>query len=267
MLGRLLGTGRTAEVYEWTPDRVIKLFYRNTTLADVNREFSKHQLIEKAIAYCVKAYTIETINQRHGIVYDRVKGMSMMEKLMAEPTCIEQLARRLGRTHADLHKTNLSELTSMKTAFEIQLKNSPHFCSHEKTQLIELLDGLPGGEVLCHMDFHPDNLFVDGETVTVLDWSNALKGDPMADVARTIMILQFAEIPNVSAEERENIDNMRHDLIKAYINGYGEDRINDPERLKDWTTVLLALRLSENNSEAEKNLVSNELIGRLKERP
>lgn len=89
----------------------------------------------------------------------------------------------------------------------------------------------------------------------------------MADFARTIMILQFAEIPNVSAEERENIDNMRHDLIKAYINGYGEDRINDPERLKDWTTVLLALRLSENNSEAEKNIVINELSGRLKERP
>jgi aminoglycoside phosphotransferase (APT) family kinase protein len=50
--------------------------------------------------------------------------------------------------------------------------------------------------MLIHLDFHPRNTMVDGdEIVAVLDWANAHAGDPRADVARTLSILQNAPIP------------------------------------------------------------------------
>src|SRR5262249_57263606 len=43
---------------------------------------------------------------------------------------------------------------------------------------------------LLHLDYHPLNVMVDGGRVTgVLDWANALAGDPRADLARHVTIL------------------------------------------------------------------------------
>ncbi len=44
---------------------------------------------------------------------------------------------------------------------------------------------------LLHLDYHPNNVLTDGKQITaVLDWTNALAGDPRADAARTVSILR-----------------------------------------------------------------------------
>ena len=49
----------------------------------------------------------------------------------------------------------------------------------------------PEPEVVCHGDLHPFNLLVDDRgTVTVLDWSAALVGPPLYDVAFTGLLLE-----------------------------------------------------------------------------
>ena len=44
-------------------------------------------------------------------------------------------------------------------------------------------------DVICHGDLHPFNLLVDGDDVTVLDWSSALVGPRAHDVAFTSLLL------------------------------------------------------------------------------
>jgi aminoglycoside phosphotransferase (APT) family kinase protein len=53
----------------------------------------------------------------------------------------------------------------------------------------------PASEVICHGDLHPFNLLIDGDKVTVLDWSTALLAPRAYDVAFTSLIL--AEPPLV----------------------------------------------------------------------
>jgi aminoglycoside phosphotransferase (APT) family kinase protein len=46
-------------------------------------------------------------------------------------------------------------------------------------------------DALLHLDYHPLNVMTDGTRITgVLDWTNALAGDPRADAARTVTILR-----------------------------------------------------------------------------
>jgi aminoglycoside phosphotransferase (APT) family kinase protein len=46
--------------------------------------------------------------------------------------------------------------------------------------------------VLLHLDYHGLNVMTDGERITgVLDWANALAGDPRACFARTYMFLKL----------------------------------------------------------------------------
>jgi aminoglycoside phosphotransferase (APT) family kinase protein len=50
----------------------------------------------------------------------------------------------------------------------------------------------PEGVVICHGDFHPENVLVDGRAVSgVLDWPNALLAEPAFDVAATLNILRY----------------------------------------------------------------------------
>jgi len=47
----------------------------------------------------------------------------------------------------------------------------------------------PGDEVVCHGDLHPFNVLVDGERVTVIDWTAARIAEPAYDLAFTWLLL------------------------------------------------------------------------------
>ena len=49
-------------------------------------------------------------------------------------------------------------------------------------------------EAICHGDLHPFNLLVDGDRVSVLDWSVALVADPAFDLAFTALTMALAPI-------------------------------------------------------------------------
>ena len=49
-------------------------------------------------------------------------------------------------------------------------------------------------EAICHGDLHPFNLLVDGERVTVIDWSLGLVADPAFDLAFTALTMSMAPI-------------------------------------------------------------------------
>lgn len=66
-------------------------------------------------------------------------------------------------------------------------------------------------ERLLHMDVHPLNLLTDGERITaVLDWTNALTGDPRADLARSISLLRL---------DAEDLPPHERALVRPYERG------------------------------------------------
>src|SRR5262249_30969090 len=52
----------------------------------------------------------------------------------------------------------------------------------------------PGREVICHGDLHPFNVLVDGDRVTVIDWTASLIADPAYDLAFTWLLLSDAPL-------------------------------------------------------------------------
>ena len=78
-------------------------------------------------------------------------------------------------------------------------------------------------DVLCHGDFHPQNLLLDGKTVTgVLDWPNAVIAAPAADVAATRLILALTPIDviGVPAPLRLAVAGGRRVLVRAYLRAW-----------------------------------------------
>ena len=87
---------------------------------------------------------------------------------------------------------------------------------------------------ICHGDFHPQNILVDGGRVTgVLDWPNAMVADPIFDVASTLNIVSFvsAGITSLPAPVRWLLRAAQPILVRRYLASYRRLRPVDAARL------------------------------------
>jgi len=88
--------------------------------------------------------------------------------------------------------------------------------------------------VICHGDFHPQNILMEGGVVTgVIDWPNALVADPAYDVAstRTILGLVPLELSPLPAVARVLLSAARPLLLARYLAGYRRGRPIDGRAL------------------------------------
>jgi aminoglycoside phosphotransferase (APT) family kinase protein len=85
----------------------------------------------------------------------------------------------------------------------------------------------PRFDALLHLDYHPLNVLTDGRRITgVLDWTNALAGDPRADIARTATLLRLPVDPTPGGTRRDGrpraFDSLRRIFVHAWWCGYRE---------------------------------------------
>ena len=70
---------------------------------------------------------------------------------------------------------------------------------------------------LLHFDFHPGNLlFDDGDLAAVIDWTNAIVGDPRLDLGRTYACLQFGARRNPAMNAHAD------QFWRGLVAGYGQ---------------------------------------------
>jgi aminoglycoside phosphotransferase (APT) family kinase protein len=99
-----------------------------------------------------------------------------------------------------------------------------------------LLDRRPAGgrRVICHGDFHPQNLLAaNGRVTAVLDWPNALVAERECDVAVTLVILRLTpiELFPVPVALRPLTAMMRSIMTARYLARYRREHPLEPERL------------------------------------
>ena len=78
--------------------------------------------------------------------------------------------------------------------------------------------------VICHGDFHPLNLVMDGMTLSgVVDWSQTILAEPAYDIAATKVLLQFGPI-DAPPRARALLDAVRSLPIRRYVRFYRAER-------------------------------------------
>ncbi len=81
--------------------------------------------------------------------------------------------------------------------------------------LIEAVDRPGASRHLLHFDFHPGNLLFEGtEVAAVIDWTNALVGDPLLDLGRTYACLQFGALD--TPQYRDITDQFWRGIVTGY---------------------------------------------------
>ena len=101
-----------------------------------------------------------------------------------------------GRTRGCTRSSRRTRSETTKRVHHPGSRQSPHVpegCRRGRRS--RCWRSLPDGDRLSHGDFHPANILMDGDEPVIIDWSNVTRGDPAADVARTLVILESGEPP------------------------------------------------------------------------
>ncbi len=251
-----IGNGRTAEVIGYDETSVLKRF----------RPFMKREYIERefraaSFAFSQKVATPQPVRiiqdaQGTGIVYRRIAGKSMLQALSENPMALSRITRLMARLHFDMHRIEYNdEGNAQKRNLTAAVEAVEGITDRDKRKILEYLRTLPDGDRLCHNDFHPDNIMMDGG-LWIIDWMTGSSGSPECDVARSKMILETSEIPpSVPFPVRQLLRLGQRKIARVYVREYrklGKLRKGDIDR---WLLPLYAARLSENLSDRETRTI------------
>lgn len=250
----LVGRGQTAEVYAWGKHEVLKLFYRSE---EAEHEYRNALLVGELNVRCPRVAELRTYGDRRGIVYERIDGPTMLERIEPEEASLERNAILMAELQAELHQLACPYPSNMREELRRRLEWAEPLSAQGKREIQRLLDEMPDGSRLCHFDLHPGNIMLSKNGPVLIDWNNALVGDPAADAARTAMMLNSTSMPPDAPEWVRNMEKRKrfHDLYLAEYQRISGAAVHDIEA---WMAPNLAVRLTELGG-AERDEIARKL--------
>ncbi len=236
--------GRTAEIYPWMDGKILKLYY----------DWCPHNWVdhEARLAYAVvaggipspRAEQIVEVQNRRGLVYERVEGVSMLVEMNTQPWRIIHYSRLLAELQVRINQLKVPGLPAYREELRSAIQKTTHLAENQREKALHALERLPDGETICHGDFHPGNVLITPKGPVVIDWMTATSGNPWADVARTSLLI------TIGPRGARQMVSMGLLLVltlahRIYLNRY-RSLLPDPEGLFGrWLPVMAAARLNE----------------------
>ena len=254
-LDKPIARGRTAAVYDWDEGHILKLFHNWFELQNIEYEFKVARAVHASGVQAPAVKELVQVQGRNGLIYERVAGESMLDLFQRRPWMGFTYAHILARLHVQMHECvfDADGIPAQRRRLQSKINLADALSASLKTSLLSVLQSLPDGERVCHGDFHPANVLLLGNDARVIDWMDASRGNPIADVARTSVILLGA------AESAQSSDLFTKGAVKIfhaiYLRHYFRLRPGGEDEYRRWLPIVAAARLSEGIAELEAWLV------------
>ena len=236
-----IASGATADVFAYGEGRVLKLF---RTRAPSHRT----ELLATRTAYEAGLSVPEVvgdelveIEDREGIVFERVDGPTMLEYLQAHPEDADACGRTMAKLHAQIHSCEARALPRLHEILVWSVNNAKPIDPDTRDAVLDILRALPDGQTLCHNDLYPQNLILSDRGWVVIDWAIGSRGNPVADYARTWLISRLWS--DTISDAPEPVRDMVQCFWSAYLDGYLERRPIPADEFRRWQTVAAAVSL------------------------
>jgi aminoglycoside phosphotransferase (APT) family kinase protein len=246
---RLIGQGREAEIFECPDGRALKLQRAPGRSAALAFEIAALDAARAAGVSVPRTYDEVVIDNRSGLVMDRLEGADLLTIIGRKPWRVFQSGRLTGEVHARINAARAP--ASLPAVRDVVLRGLARLTPSEPAfaeWVGRILARLPDGDALCHGDFHPGQIMLAGERYAAFDWSGARRGDPLFDHARTRVLLSMGELPPGTSRALTLLAKIgRRVLLSSYVRAYrrhAAERI-DEARIRRWEIVNLAVRVTD----------------------
>lgn len=263
-LGAPIAIGRSAEIFSWDEGRVLKLFFREVSGADIETEYANTREANAIGACSMICHEKVKVEGRTGIILDRVDGISMTRLPEKNPLIYFTVSGTLAKLHVRLHERKTKKLTDIRELAREMLDRKPldFLSKDQRKKAMALLDALPGGDSLLHMDYHFENVIVRGSEYIIIDWMTAARGNPAADVAYVVFLFSDAELwPGTPKLKLAFYNMIRKLMLKGYLRTYRKFTGMAMEEIGRWRLPILMLRLGIWNVASERDAIIREIRG------
>lgn len=254
-IGQLFATGRTAEVFEYGPDRLVKVLRPGFGERALDIEEQACASLLAAGSPAVRTFGRLDHEGRPGLVMERIDGQAMLDEIQRRPWRAGPLADILAGTHAAIHRSGASGLPDVKERLAAKIDDTAGVLGFtEREAAKHRLRVLPDGDRLLHGDLHPGNVLLASGRAVPIDWPDATRGAVAPDLVRTLWLLSSSAVPDDMPRRRlvlMIVNRFRHRYQAEYERLTGLDR----RTLAPWRLPVLAARLSERIPHEERRLV------------
>lgn len=248
-----IAQGRTAEIYPWRTDKVLKL-YRPGFEGNLPQ-------YEAYIARAVHAAGVASpavgellqVNGRTGLEYERLAGRSLLELIFSRPWRAGWAGRQCAEVQAAMHTAAIPGLPAQRQRLAAKIQAAPALPANLRASLLERLESLPDANRLCHGDFHPGNLILSQRGPVVIDWVDAVSGHPLADIARTALLVNYSGLP--AGPSGWFIHLLRTWFYRTFTRRYFQLADGSLADIQAWLPVVAAARLEEGIQSEEARLL------------
>jgi len=268
-LGNPIAYGRTSEIYRWGEKHVLKLFYDWVDLESIQNEAQISRTIYESGLPVPEVGKLVHVNERTGLIYQRLDGVSMYKLIQRKPWNTPRYFNVAVELQVEIHAHSISgDLPSQRQTLERSIHRAAALPSYLRSKVFAALETLPDGNQLCHGDFWAGNIVMTPYGEVVIDWHNASLGNPLADLARTIIgtlggiRTRQMRSHNLSYGTSKT-SQIKNSLLKfivrmsspVYLNHYFKLCPGGEDECRRWLPIVAAARLSRNIPELEKMLI------------
>jgi aminoglycoside phosphotransferase (APT) family kinase protein len=154
-----------------------------------------------------------------------------------------------------MHARTVQELPSQRQHLTNLIQKASPVPPERTAAALTALNQLPDGSRLCHGDYHPDNVLMSPNGPVIIDWAGATSGNPIADVARTSLLLRVGA-PPPGGMSHLLIGPARAFAHTTYVRRYLKRHPASRDELAAWRLPIAVARLGEGIPEEKRRLLA-----------
>ena len=255
---KLIAEGREAEIYEWEPGKVLRLFRGQRDSASIAYECAAMDAVRAVVPLVPAVFGVAEVMGRPGIIMERVDGPDLLTMISKKPWTVWRCGRITGEVHAQLHGVVAPQsIPTLRERVERFRGGTDRVPAHVAEWALRQFAAMPDGDKLLHGDFHPANILLPPSGPMVIDWPNVTRGNPDADLGRSLLMIRMGELPPGSPLViRLGAKVARSLLEMSYLRAYRRARSVDMAVVERWAILRAVDRLSDGIAEERDGLLA-----------
>ena len=256
MKGEFLGEGAGALVYAWGDGQVAKVFKPEQGLGSAGYEAIVTAVVHASGAPCARIEAIEVVDGRPALIMRRLQGRTLLDLMLDGRATGDDVVRALAQASWDLHGPRFVA-PALQTIqdyvrncdWELERAGVP---GDLRAAVQDRARAMPVCDTIVHGDLHPGNTVMTAGGPVLIDWTSAMRADPMVDVARTYLTLAVFPIADAifgPSFDKEGFLVARPSLGQAFLEAYaslaGLPSEQLTERMGPWLPIMGLIRLRE----------------------
>jgi aminoglycoside phosphotransferase (APT) family kinase protein len=190
LFGELVARGTRSSIHAYGRGAVVKVPHPSTPTGWIHSEAEYAEAARAAGAPVPRLLGIERMSGRAASVWERVEGTSMWQRVVDQPRLSAELGRLLAEVQLALFElVPPVTLPNQQDRLVSKIRWSAATVDTSLARALDLLPTREGPPRVCHGDLHPSNVILGHHDPVIVDWFDASRGDPIADVARTSLTL------------------------------------------------------------------------------